>query len=57
MKLKEAIELHNEDEVIVKKTGCAMYVIETEAEYENGKIKRINIMLEDGNWYGHKEIK
>ena len=39
MKLQDALKLHNEDEVTVKKTKQV-----------------VDVMLEDGNWYGYKEI-
>ena len=60
MKWNDAIKLQNEDEVIVKKTGQVMSVVETEIIYakdaSNG-INAMSVMLEDGNWYGYKEIK
>ena len=59
MKVKEAMKLHNEDEVVVKKTGKVMHVLETQiipvSESQNGRA-RVNVLLSDGNWYRHTEI-
>ena len=60
MKLKDAQKLHNEDEVTLKKTGKVMTVIDvikTPAEHTTNHINCVDILLEDGNWYGHKEVK
>ncbi len=58
MKLQHALKIHNEDEVVVKKTKQVMRVVEIEVtpkEHTNN-MTCVYIMLEDGNWYGHKEI-
>lgn len=52
MTYKEALKLHNEDEVIVKETNVVMRVIEV-INHEN----YAEILLEDGNYYHHKDIK
>ena len=61
MKLTQALQLHKGDEVIVKKKNQYTSewigtVIETEITEVNGR-KYVDIMLEDGNWYGYKEVK
>ena len=54
MRYEDALKLHSGDEVTVKRSKEIMRVIEREVvEY----IKGISVMLEDGNWYGHKEIR
>ena len=56
MRLQDARWLHNEDEVIIKETGKAVFVIETETiELSEGTF--VSIYCSDGNWYGHKKIK
>lgn len=59
MRYRDAVNLHNEDEVIVKSTGCGMIVIETEIvsreKSADGK-PAVMIMLEDGNMYHHTEV-
>ncbi len=60
MTLKNALKLHNEDEVTVKKTGAVMQVVEVEVtpkEHTTNNMTCVDVMLEDGNWYGYKEIK
>lgn len=60
MKYKDAIKLHNEDEVIIKKTGEIRTVIETivtPKEHTTNNIPCVDILLDDGNWYGYKEVK
>ena len=52
MKRGDAMKLHNEDEVIVKKTGQVLRVIETHLHP-----KVLYLLLSDGNWYNNKEIK
>lgn len=54
MRYADALKLHSGDEVTVKRSKEIMRVIETEVVPE---IKGISIMLEDGNWYGYKEIR
>ena len=59
MKIRDALKLHNEDEVIVKKNKQVMRVVEikvTPKEHTANNRTCIDIMLEDGNWYGYKEI-
>lgn len=59
MKLQDALKLHNEDEVTVKKTKQVMRVVEVEItpkEYTTNNMTCVDVMLEDGNWYGYKEI-
>ena len=54
MKWTDAANLYNEDEVIVKRTGKIMEVVEIEVdEYAHN----VEVMLEDGNWYNHTEIE
>ena len=59
MKLKDAMKLHNEDEVTVKKTGTILRVIEkecfTKEESATGS-GYVNLYLTDGQWYTHKEV-
>ena len=54
MKYNDAIKLHNEDEVIVKETDEVMNVVEIEV-YPS--VKKVDVMLTDGNWYNHKDIR
>lgn len=64
MFLRCAKQLHNGDEVIVKATGAVMRVVETETVSSEistvkGYIQRansVNVMLEDGNWYSHRDL-
>ena len=56
MKYKYAIKLHNEDCVTVKKTKAYMRVIQVRW-YPGASPKYAEVMLEDGNWYHHKEIE
>ena len=64
MFLRCAKHLHNGDEVIVKATGAVMRVVETETVSSEistvkGYIQRtnsVNVMLEDGNWYSHRDL-
>jgi hypothetical protein len=56
MILKNALMLHNEDEVTVKKTKQVLQVITTKLEkYNNGK-KILRVYCTDGNWYDHTEL-
>lgn len=60
MKYKDAIKLHNEDEVIIKKTGEVRSVVEiivTPKEHTTNNIPCVDILLDDGDWYGYKEVK
>ncbi len=54
MKWNDAAKLHDEDEVVVKKNGVTMTVIEVN-RYPS--LHRVTVMLDDGNWYSHKEIR
>lgn len=59
MKLQDALKLHNEDEVMVKRTRQVMKIVRTEVipkENTSNHMTYVDIMLEDGNWYRHKEI-
>ena len=59
MRLRDAIKLHSEDEVTVKKSGKTMKVVDIEyiePEKTYNSIAGLSVMLEDGNWYGYKEI-
>lgn len=56
MKLQDALKLHNEDEVVIKKTNTPVFVIETEiTELPEGTF--VDVYCSDGNWYGYKEIQ
>ena len=59
MKYKYARNLHNEDQVIVRKTGQVLMVVETRLvapEKTAGQAPSVQVMLDDGNWYHHWEI-
>ena len=59
MKLRDALKLHNEDEVMVKKTKEVLRVVEMEVtpkEHTTNNMTCVDIRLSDGNWYGYKEI-
>ena len=62
MKLSEAKLLHSGDEVVVKadkETNTPSWigrVVEVEIEHRTNR-ESVSIMLDDGNWYGHTEIK
>lgn len=59
MRLRDAKKLHSGDEVTVKRSKEILRVIETEfisaSEMSNG-VSGLSVFLEDGNWYGYKEI-
>jgi len=59
MKRGDAMKLHNEDEVIVKKTGQVLRVIKAWGlnldKHRNPSV--IALLLDDGIWYTHKEVK
>lgn len=59
MKRRDAMKLHNEDEVIVKKTGQVLRVIKAwEVNLDkHGNPRVISLLLDDGLWYTHKEVK
>lgn len=52
------MKLHNEDEVIVKKTGHVLRVIEScwHLLDKHGNPRVINLLMNDGNWYNHKDV-
>ena len=59
MKIQDALKLHNGDEVTVKKNKQVMRVVEVEVtpkEHTTNNMTCIDVKLEDGNWYGYKEI-
>lgn len=59
MKYEHARNLHNEDQVIVRKTGQVLMVVETRLaapEKTAGQAPAVLVMLDDGNWYHHREI-
>jgi len=60
MILKNALRLHNGDEVIVKRTKECLRVVETAItpkEYTANNMTCVDVLLTDGNWYGYKEIR
>ena len=59
MKLADALKLHNEDEVRVKKTKEILQVIDIEVtpkEHTTNHMTCVDVKLSNGNWYGYKEI-
>lgn len=62
MKLSEAKLLHKGDEVVVKadkETNTPSWigsVIEVEVERRTNR-EDVSVLLDDGNWYGYREIK
>ena len=59
MRYDDARRLHNEDQVIVRKTGQVLMVVETRLvapEKTAGLAPAVEVMLDDGNWYSHREI-
>ncbi len=59
MKIQSALKLCNNDEVVVKKTKQVMKVIEIEITPKKHTVNNmtcVDVKLEDGNWYGYKEI-
>ena len=59
MKYTEAKSLHKGDKVFVRKTKQVLMIVEIETlspeESANG-IPGVSVRLDDGNWYGYKEI-
>lgn len=53
MKYIYAKKLHNEDEVICKKTNTPLVVISTEVDT---KTRNVFVYCDDGNTYHHTEI-
>lgn len=59
MKIQDALKLHNGDEVTVKKNKQVTRVVEVEVtpkEHTTNNMTCIDVKVEDGNWYGYKEI-
>ena len=59
MRLRDAKKLHSGDEVTVKRTKEILRVIETEyisAQDMSNGVPGLSVFLEDGIWYGYKEI-
>ena len=54
MKYTDAIKLHNEDEITIKETNEVMKVVEIEVQ---PSVQQVRIMLTNGEWYNHKEIR
>ena len=52
MTFANAKKLHNEDEIIVKRTGEVLTVLSTEI-----KEKTVIVLCDDGNEYYHQDIK
>ena len=52
MTYKFAKQLHNEDEVTVKETGCVLTVVSVDIQK-----KAVIVMCDDGNEYHHRELK
>ncbi len=52
MRYRNAKKLHNEDEVILKRTGRSLYVIEIEVHEKDALIH-----CDDGNVHHHTEVK
>ena len=60
MKLRDALKLHNEDEVTIKRSGTVHRVIKVcdiPKEMTNNFKPAVDILLDDGNWYEHRELK
>lgn len=60
MKLANALKLHNEDEVTIKRTKTVKRVVEIEItpkEHTYNKMTCVDVLLDDENWYGYKEIR
>ena len=55
MTKRDALKLHNEDEVIIKSTDTPVYVIETQIE-KIDNTEYVMLYCTDGNWYNHKEV-
>lgn len=49
-----AKNLHNEDEVISKKTGTSLRVVRTDVDEES---RDVFIYCDDGQYYHHTEVK
>ena len=53
MLYKNALRLHNEDEVTEKKTGRILRVIHKKIDFPH---RRVYILCDDGLWYYHKRV-
>ena len=59
MRYDDARRLHNEDQVIVRKTKQVLMVVETRSltpDETSSSAPVVEVMLDDGNWYSHREI-
>ena len=59
MRLKDAEKIHNGDEVMIKKTKTVKTVVDKVSLKRNETINNVacvSVKLDDGNWYGYKEI-
>ena len=54
MKYTAATKLENNDTVTVKRTNRSLLV---DTIFIHKPNKHVQVMLSDGNWYNHKEIK
>ena len=54
MTYRNVKKLHNEDEVISKKSKASLYVIQT---IVNEDKRQVTILCDDGNEYRHTEIR
>lgn len=52
MRYRDAKKLHNEDEVIIKATGCSKYVVDIEIHK-----KDVFVYCDDGILYHHTDIR
>ena len=60
MKLKDALNIHEGDTVIVKRTKEQLQVIEIEvtpSKYTGNNMTCVDFHLTDGDWYGYKQVK
>ena len=56
MQYRQAIRLHNEDEVTIKDTGEILHVVTVE-NHSDATPKYCEILCENGNLYLHTDIK
>lgn len=52
MRYKDAKRLHNEDEVIIKASGCLQYVVDVDIHE-----KDVFVRCDDGGLYHHTDIR
>ena len=57
MTFRNAQKLHNEDEVIVKRTGRSVYVLNAYVIDDPLFTKTVVIEADDGNTYTHTEVR